>query len=292
MKKSILYVVAIFLFAACDKSLVESDLNGDASQEVSQRNPSMNLKKGVDDKVTIRHNGKLIEVSANALDIHFGHGDQLIVRSGDLAVDNNDVLETPTKWFFYNDETDIIDNSLGSFVAGPGTPPYGNGSAKISVTGTQRRNLATYQFAGIKLMNFGVLAYSTYNPSAGNGGSANRSGYLNFNVTFNGIDTWQRRLIFIPSDNGVVLQNQWQEWDLIDGGNALWRYSGANWPSPIGGSGSSPKTWAQILAAFPNVAVRTNDSWLGIRVGEPYSDGYTENIDGFKFGIKTFDFEN
>ncbi|MCX6604700.1 MAG: hypothetical protein NTV52_14020 [Acidobacteria bacterium] len=28
-------------------------------------------------------------------------------------------------WFFYNDVTDAVDNSLGSFVFGPGTPPLG-----------------------------------------------------------------------------------------------------------------------------------------------------------------------
>jgi hypothetical protein len=35
---------------------------------------------------------------------------------------------------------------------------------------------------------------------------------------------------------------------------------------------------------------------MGIRVGEPYTNGYTENIDAFKFGtssagVTTFDFE-
>ena len=37
------------------------------------------------------------------------------------------------------------------------------------------------------------------------------------------------------------------------------------------------------------------DAHLGLRVGEPYSDGYTENIDSFTFGTAAgttiFDFE-
>jgi hypothetical protein len=211
------------------------------------------------------------------------------------------VVVTPQSyngWFFYNDENDTINNSLGSFVSGPGAPASGIGSAQISVTGTQRRNLATYQFSGTPLADITTLKFTTYNPSAGNGGSASRSAYLNFNVDFNGSDTWQRRLVFLPSDNGTVVQNFWQEWDAVNGGAALWRYSGGTWPAGIGGGGepgTSTKTWTQVLSQYPGVRIRVTDSWLGMRVGEPYTDGYTENIDSFRFGTAsgttTFDFE-
>ena len=197
-------------------------------------------------------------------------------------------------WLFYNDETDVIDNTLGSFVPGPATTPLGAGSAQISVSGTQRRNLATYQFSGTPLASITTLKFSTYNPSAGNGGSANRSGYLHFNVDFNGSDTFQRRLVFVPSSNGTVIQNSWQEWDAINGGNALWSYSGATWPV-TGQPGTTLKTWNQILADYPGVRIRVTDAFVGIRVGEPYANGYTENIDAFKFGTGAgttyFDFE-
>ncbi|MFN8594060.1 MAG: pentapeptide repeat-containing protein [Thermomicrobiales bacterium] len=197
-------------------------------------------------------------------------------------------------WFFYNDETDQIDNSLGSYVSGPGSPKFGDGSARISVTGTQRRNLATYQFSGVKLANITQLKFRTYNPSAGNGGSSNRSAYLNFNVDFNGSDTWQRRLAFVPNQNGVVTPDTWKEWDAINGGGAKWSYSGATWP---GGAvpGTTLKTWSQILSEYPGIRIRVTDSWLGLRVGEPYANGYTENIDSFTFATasstKIFDFD-
>lgn len=261
------------------------------SSVVSSQNNTL-AKKGVE-KVTMRHNGHLINVSSNAMDAHFALGDQQIVTAADLANNINDVQASPYKWFFYNDETDVIDNSLGSFVTGPGMPPYGTGSVQISVTGTQRRNLATYQFSGTPLADIAVLAFSTYNPSVGNGGPANRTGYLNFNVDFNGTDTWQSRLIFTPP-SGSVVQNEWQEWDCIAAGNALWHYSGNKWPG-TNVSGSINKTWNQILADYPGVRILVTDSWLGIRVGSPYNSGYTENIDVFKFGTtytKTFDFGN
>lgn len=218
----------------------------------------------------------------------------VVVTQNDLATDIADVTANPTKWFFYNDETDQIDTSLGSMVAGPGTPPMGDGSAQMSVSGTQRRNLATYQFSGTKLSDITELKFSTYNPSAGNGGSATRSAYLNFNIDFNGTDTWQRRIAYVPNQNGTVQQDQWQEWDAIDGGAAQWSYSGPTWPV-TGEPGSTLKTWSQILSDYPDVRIRVTDSWLGLRVGEPYANGYTENVDKFVFGTAAgttvFDFD-
>ncbi len=213
---------------------------------------------------------------------------QADLESSKIAALSND------KWFFYNDESDTIDNTLGTFVSGPGTPPFGSDSVQISVSGTQRRNLATYQFRGTPLALITTLAYSTYNPSAGNSGSANRSGYLQFNVSFDGVDTWQRRLVYIPADNGTVVQNSWKEWNAIDGGNALWRYSGPTWPGTVT-PGTTPRTWSDILTQYPNAQIRQTDAFFGVRVGEPYADGYTENLDAVKFGtatgLTTFDFE-
>ena len=204
---------------------------------------------------------------------------------------------TATGWVFYNDEPccEGPDPTLGSFVTGPGTPALGTGSAKISVTGTQRRNLATYQFSGTPLADITTLRFRTYNPSAGNGGTADRSAFLNFNVDFNGSDTWQKRLVFVPRQNGTVLQNTWQEWDAINFGAALWSYSGATWPV-TGQPGTTLKSWAQILSDYPGVRIRVTDAHMGIRVGEPYSNGYTENIDTFTFGtasaVTIFNFED
>jgi hypothetical protein len=200
----------------------------------------------------------------------------------------------PTGWLFYNDLGDAGDPTLGSFVIGPDAPAYGVGSVQISTSGLQRPSLATYAFAGTPLASITALSFRTYNPSAGNGGPANRSAYLNFNVDFNGSDTFQRRLVFVPSVNGTVVQNAWKEWDAINGGNALWSYSGPTWPI-TGQPGTTAKTWSQILADYPGIRMRVTDAFTGLRVGEPYADGYTENIDSFTFGTAagttTWDFD-
>lgn len=218
----------------------------------------------------------------------------IVVTPSSMATNLADVAAAPQSWFFYDDDNDTIDNSLGAFVVGPQLPPLGTESVEISVSGNQRRNLATYQFGGVPLASLTALRYSTYNPSAGNGGAADRAAYLQFNVDFNGTDTWQKRLVFLPRDNGVVVQDQWQAWDALAGGAALWRYSGATWPGTAI-AGTTARTWNAILAAYPGIRIRISDPWLGLRVGEPYADGYTENLDAFTIatgaGPTVFDFD-
>lgn len=230
--------------------------------------------------------------------------EMIVVRDPDLADSILDVLADRTKWFFYNDETDVIDNTLGSFVFGPETAPLGDGSAQMSVNGSQRRNIATYRFNDVPLEDIDALTFSTYSQSAGNGSPASeRSAYLHFNVDFNNTDTWQSRLVFVPSLNGIVINDDWQTWDAIDGGNALWLYSGAVWPTTseaeVGVPGTTAKTWNEILIDYPIAETRSTDSWLGFRVGEPYADGFTGDVDEFIITLNdgsnatttTFDFE-
>lgn len=196
-------------------------------------------------------------------------------------------------WLLYDDNTETIDNSLGEFVLGPETSPAGVGSIEVATIGTGRPNVASYQFSGTPLASITELKFSTYNGSTGNPSTdTQRSGYLQFNVDFNGTDTWQRRLVYVPRDQvAPVVQDEWQEWDAIDGGNALWRYSGGAFP----GGTQTLKTWNQILADYPGVRIRVTDAFLGIRIGEPYTDGYVENIDAIRFGTAAgttvFDFE-
>ena len=217
----------------------------------------------------------------------------VVITPPGMATTKAEAYANPVKWFFYNDETDLVDNSLGSFVVGPALPPQGTESVEISVSGTQRRNLATYRFSGLPLANVTALGYSTYTP-AGNPTPANRAGYLQFNVDFNGTDTWQRRLLFLPKDNGTVLQDVWQSWDAFAGGTAKWRYSGPTWPGTTI-PGATPRTFNNIVASYPGVRVRVTDAFFGIRVGEPYTNGFTTHLDaitvGTAVGTTVFDFD-
>ena len=257
-------------------------------------------KKGKKPKVAIYHvtgNGSyhLIYVNENAVPAHLGHGDilkEVDITADAMATNALDLLQNPTAWYFWDDNTDNIDNSIGSFVTGPETPPAGSNSVEISVVDNEKYNLATSQFGGIPLADITSFAFSTYNPSVGNGGDASRSGYLHFNVSFDGLNTWQSRLLYVPRDNGDVDQNTWQEWDAIDGGNALWRWFGYsdNGDTWLDGDSGETKTWDEILTIWPNIKMNGGIyPWMGVRVGEPYATGYTENIDAIKFGVDGID---
>ncbi|QHO63425.1 DUF11 domain-containing protein [Candidatus Chazhemtobacterium aquaticus] len=288
------YLIEVFLGSSLVKSTTFTDSVSEYPKTICHHNPGNEVTltfhnaQSYSGHLGTPHNDKVYDTDGPCDDSQPTE-EIIVVYHSDLATDLSDVMAKPKSWFFYNDESNTIDNSLGSFVIGPGTPPRGDGSVEISVSGTQRRNLATYQFSGIPLASITTLAYSTYNPSAGNGGSANRVGYLGFNVDFDGSDTWQKRLLFHPTANGTVQQDTWQKWDAINNGNALWSWSGLSghggsatkWPD---GSTSEYRSINELVAAFPNIRIRVSDPWMGIRVGEPYSDGYTENIDLFKFG--------
>lgn len=228
-------------------------------------------------------------------DLDFGNWQEPTTSSSTIDVYEENLVSATSSmgWLFYNDETDTIDNSLGSFVEGPGTAPLGDGSVQITSSGTQRRNLATYQFAGTRLDSLSALKFSTYNASTtdGAGENSDRSGYLQFNVSFDGNDTWQRRLVYVPAANSAepIEQGVWKEWDAINDGNALWSWSGyfANGSMWTDGETDEYRTWSEIIAAFPDAQIRSSDSFLGIRVGEPYADGYTENLDKFVIATST-----
>jgi hypothetical protein len=202
------------------------------------------------------------------------------------------------KWFLYNDSNDTVDNTLGTFVLGPNTPPHGTGSVQFTLGASpnDRKNVATYRFGGTALSSITTMGYTAYSQSGVAG--ANESPYLNFNVDFNGTNAWQKRLVYVPSANQAsVPQDTWNTFDAINGGNALWAWSGYagngnQWPD---GNTSQYRTWSSILAAFPSASILSTDSWLGVRVGEPGPTGYTGAVDSFTFGTaaKTtvFDFE-
>jgi predicted ribosomally synthesized peptide with SipW-like signal peptide len=224
----------------------------------------------------------------------------VVVTANDLANNLSDVISNPAKWFMYNDDTDTIDNTLGVFVTGPGTPLLGTKSLEFTLGANpqSRKNIATYQFTGTPLSSISAMSFGVYSHGGSGGASVNESPFLAFNVDFNGTDTWQKRLVYVPSANGAVSQDTWNNNDAIQGGNALWTWSGyvANgnkWPD---NNVNEYRTWNDIKASFPGVRVRVTDSWLGVRVGEPGPTGYIGNVDKFSITIsgvtKTFDFGN
>ncbi len=203
-------------------------------------------------------------------------------------------------WYFA-DETPpnpfAIPGPYGTMVSGPSTPPAGDGSAQITVdTPTERLVLATNALGNVPLSSITDLSFSTYQPSS-NVGPSDYAIYLYFFVSFTGADNWQRSLAYVPRQNGTVLQDTWQTWDAINGGNGLWWWSGFasngnTWPD---GSTTEYRTWSDLVASFPFIKMNGGIPGLFFRAGEPYADPFTGNVDNFTFGhngnVTTYDFE-
>ncbi|MDB5264794.1 MAG: hypothetical protein JWN64_365 [Parcubacteria group bacterium] len=234
----------------------------------------------------------------------------VVVRAADLDTETNlvaAIFNNSGKWFFYNDTTDVIDNSLGYFVTGPATAPAGDGSAEMALAPSpnNRKDIATFKFQGTMLEDLATLKFSAYSHSGTAG--ATESPYLFFNVDFTGTNSFQSRLVFVPSDNGPVPQDTWNTFDAINSGNAKWVYSGAVWPTTatgpdaavVGESGTATRTWNEILLDYPNARILSPGGLMGVRVGEPGPDGYVGDVDKFVIGIQsginstttTYDFE-
>ncbi len=190
------------------------------------------------------------------------------------------------KWFMYNDSNDTVDNTLGSFVT-DASSPNGVGSIEFTLGASpmDRKNIATYQFSGITLSSITAMGFTAYSHSGVAG--ANESPFLNFNVDLSGSNTWQKRLVYVPSANmASVPQDKWNTFDAIDGGNALWTWSGYygngnKWPDNVT---TEYRTWNNILSSFPNARILPSDPWLGVRVGEPGPTNYTADVASFTLG--------
>ncbi|QQR79177.1 MAG: hypothetical protein IPJ68_02795 [Candidatus Moraniibacteriota bacterium] len=227
-----------------------------------------------------------------------------VVRQGDLAESLPELIAAPNSWLFHNDSNDAAfimttnqfagTGGANEIVAGPDTVGAArfvldNGTDPLYIgtnIGNPRYNIATYKYKDVKLSDIGSLKYRIYDASA-----SSQTPYLHFNVDFNNSDTWQRRLVQVPT--GVAV-NTWTTVDALAGN---WTYSGPTWPVglvDITGTtpGTTSRTWADVLANYPNAETRSTDSFFGVRVGHPGPIGETSFVDWIEFDGEVTDFEN
>ena len=239
--------------------------------------------------VQARNNGQF---TCSSLPTYTGSSSIVEVEQQDLTVTNDKPgAYAANTWFFYNDSNDTI-MSIDQF-AGTGGQNHMESIASavgakmvLDTTAPQRYNIATYKFKNVPLASITALQYRVYDAT-----SDSDKPYLQFNVDFNGSDTFQRRLVHVPA---VLPVGSWTTVDAYQGGAAVWTYSGATWPAGIGEPGTTPgttgKTWSQILATYPGVKTRTTDSFFGVRVGQPGPTGATGFVDWIKVNGETNDF--
>jgi len=178
----------------------------------------------------------------------------------------------------------------GGMVAGPGTPPMGGGSARLATPGaTDGSALAKAGYNGVRLDQITRLQYSTYRTAGASAQAIALQINIDNDVT-DADDSWKGRLIFEPYYSETVQTGQWQTWDTMTQG----RWWGSNIAISATCSISSPCTWAQVLAAFPDAGIHNTSGAIYLKAGSGWA-GFDGNVDGLIIGVNgdetIYDFE-
>lgn len=190
-------------------------------------------------------------------------------------------------WGFYQETPGA---ATGTFVTGPGVPPLGSGSARMTVDSTAGIMLFLPAYGGTYFRDITTLQYSTYRTS----GAPALAIALQFNVDYDLTDadtSWQGRLVFEPYQSGaVVTTGTWQTWDPMLG---KWWATGN--PGKTLCPQSAPCTWAQVLANWPNAGISATQGAVIFKAGGNWAGGFDGNVDAFVIGVKgditVYDFE-
>jgi hypothetical protein len=187
-------------------------------------------------------------------------------------------------WSFQNDcgvGTLGSGGLLGQLVSGPASPPLGTGSVELAIPSVQSDPnalrecvmLATTAFGGTALSNLTALHYSSYQAASDLPDAIT----LQFDVAYNVGDPYEGRLVFEPYLGGTVAAG-WQSWNALAG-----RWWGDDPPGSTLCPQTSPCTWSQVLADWPNASIRTGDNVL-FKAGSGWQ-AFDGNVDEFIIGI-------
>jgi len=203
-----------------------------------------------------------------------------VLATAIAATTTEDVMPSSMNgWFGYNDTTDTVDNSLVTFVNGPGTAPLGNGSARLNAASGERKLLAKSTLNGLPLGGVTTLKYSTYRASVDAGNNLALSLQIGWDDdTTDGNTGFRGRLVFEPyfGAPGGVPQNTWQEWNTLSATTGWWTtLSGATACTQ-----SVPCSWTQVKVNYPNAVIHSNPAlgFIGIRAGTAAIDGNVDKL--------------
>ena len=246
-----------------------------------------------------------------------GATDNVIIGIGSAVVENNfepgdgHIAVTQSNatglGFGFVQETAI---GSGAFVSGPNGSD-GSGSARLTIDSAGGEALANSLLAGTHLDRLTFLSYKTYMDVAGSNATT-----LQLDVDYDATDgstAFQGRAVFEPSLSGqaAVADQVWQTWNPLTAPSGWWQTGNAI----VGGVNvgkaciqASPCSFAQLLAAYPNAAIRpitgqisgqpiAGGIWL--KAGGGWTPGFTGYVDSLTTAVKvggvngtvTYDFE-
>ena len=198
-----------------------------------------------------------------------------------VVVDDNN-----TDWGF---KTEDLSPGSGQYVAGPGTPPAGIGSAELSIPDQGRIGLATQLYNNTYLRDITRLEYSSYRSTADPNNILSIALQIGIDYDLDDNDTsWQGRLVYEPYKQGYsVPQNTWQSWDALQG-----KWWATQPPNNTLCTRDNPCTLSELVAQYPNAGIV---GALFFKAGGKWPE-FRGNVDQFIIGVQgqgevLYDFE-
>jgi len=175
-------------------------------------------------------------------------------------------------WQPVSDSCTTKQTNTGShgFADGPGRPPAGHGSFRLSVgsNGGSNETVHSRVLDGRRLSDINALRYWSYEAHFG---SEARAIFLRLAIDYTGNGDAEDYLTFQPSDTSKVMLNTWQSWDALHG----------NWRSDRLTTPSAPfVTLAQYAARFPTARV-ASAAGGGLRLGAGCGGGAWSGFVGY-----------
>ena len=154
-------------------------------------------------------------------------------------------------WAFQSyDDVNYLDSDQ-QFVAGPGTPPLGGGSLKMSLSSADNDErvelFRTEQYDDTLVRDLRTMTYATYSRATAGNVVAQQPAYLRLSVDTDGDGSTDDSLFYYPANNGVPAQSTWQTWNA---GTGDW--TSVNDPA-------AEFTLAQYVVAHPDARIVTNE---------------------------------
>jgi hypothetical protein len=226
----------------------------------------------------------IVGIGGNNIETNFEPGDgNLVIQQSNAAA----------RGFAFVQETA---NGSGAFVAGP-IGSDGSGSARLTVDSTGGEALVNGLFAGTRFDQFNFLSYKTYQQAVGPHATA-----LQLDADYDATDgstAFQGRAVFEPELAGAatITNETWQTWNPLTTPSGWWQTGNAI----VGGvnvgqacTQAVPCSFAQLLAAYPNAAIRPITGQVGgqplgggiwLKAGGGWAPGFTGNIDSLTAAV-------
>ena len=124
------------------------------------------------------------------------------------------------------DDVDYLDSDQ-AFVDGPGTPPAGGGSLRMTLDSAENPGrvelFRTTNYDGTYVRDLRTLDFHTYQQATAPNATPQQPAYVRLSVDTDGDGGTDDSLYFYPGNNGSVQQSAWQSWHAATG---LWNVNG------------------------------------------------------------------